>query len=65
LLGIGLGPYCVGLVSDASNGDLGHAILSINWVAVPIAILLLIIVVRGRADTARVVDRARRAGEVI
>lgn len=42
ILGLGIGPYVVGLLSDAT-GDLRFAMLSINWVAVPIVVLMVLI----------------------
>lgn len=33
IFGLGIGPYAVGVISDANHGNLGAAILSINWVA--------------------------------
>ncbi|MDB5717183.1 MAG: transporter, partial [Sphingomonas bacterium] len=38
LLGLGMGPYVVGIVSDRNGGDLGAAIVSINWGAPIIAL---------------------------
>ena len=32
LLGQGLGPYAVGIVSDRNGGDLGQAMIAVNWV---------------------------------
>jgi MFS family permease len=64
IFGLGTGPYLVGMISDAT-GDLGTAILSVNWVAIPIVILLLVLLTRIRKDEALIVDRARSAGEPI
>lgn len=56
--GMGIGPYVVGLISDAT-GDLRTAMLSINIVAVPIAVLILAISRRAHRDEAALLDRAR------
>ena len=65
IFGLGIGPYLVGLVSDATGGDLGAAILSVNWVAIPIVILLLVLAARVRKDEGLMLERARAAGEPI
>lgn len=65
IFGVGIGPYQVGMVSDATGGDLRTAILSTNWVAVPIVILLLALAARVQKDEASMVARARAAGEPI
>jgi MFS family permease len=65
LLGQGLGPYVVGIVSDRNGGDLARAIMSINLVAPVIVLLLVIVMRRYRTDEASVLDRARRGGEEI
>ena len=64
IFGLGIGPYAVGMISDAS-GDLGFAILSINWVAPIIVILLLILATRVTRDEAAILPRARAAGEPV
>jgi MFS family permease len=63
ITGLGIGPYWVGMVSDANHGDLGTAIISINWVAVPIVVLLIVMALRVRKDEALVIERAQGAGE--
>ncbi|RJT21202.1 MFS transporter [Chakrabartia godavariana] len=63
ILGLGTGPYVVGLISDATGGDLGTAILSINWVSPVIVVLLLIIATRAQRDEDGLLVRARAAGE--
>ncbi|WP_068074688.1 MFS transporter [Novosphingobium lentum] len=65
IFGLGIGPYLVGMISDAGGGDLGHAIRTINWVAVPIVVLLVVLGLTVRRDEGRVVERARAAGEGI
>lgn len=57
ILGMGIGPYAVGLISDAT-GNLRNAMLSINVVAVPIVILLLVIARRSARDEAALTARA-------
>lgn len=64
ITGLGMGPYIVGMVSDAT-GNLGHAILTVNWVAIPIVVMLVILALRVRRDHAGLTDRARSAGEPI
>jgi MFS family permease len=59
ILGLGIGPYLVGLVSDAT-GDLGFAIRSINWVAPAIVALLLVIARRARGDERALLERDSR-----
>lgn len=64
ILGLGIGPYLVGLISDAT-GDLGTAILSINLVSPVIIVLLLVIATRAQRDEDGLLDRARAAGEPV
>jgi MFS transporter, Spinster family, sphingosine-1-phosphate transporter len=65
IIGLGTGPYVVGMVSDANGGNLGEAILTINWVAPVIVVLLVVIGLRIRLDEGLVVERARAAGEKV
>ena len=65
LLGLGMGPYFVGIVSDRNGGDLGQAIISINVVAPVIVVILIYVLFRINRDEASVIDRARAAGESI
>jgi len=65
IFGLGTGPYLVGMVSDATGGDLRIAILSASCVAVPIVILLLILARRISKDEALMLERARAAGEPV
>jgi MFS family permease len=65
IIGLGIGPYAVGLVSDATHGDLATAILSVNWVAPPIVIMLVILALRVNRDQASLLDRTRAAGEKV
>lgn len=65
IIGLGTGPYAVGMISDARGGDLGAAILSINWVAPLLILLLLILLLRVERDHASLLPRARSAGEAV
>ena len=65
LFGIGIGPFVVGMISDATGGNLGAAILSINWVAPPIVVMLIALVLRVRRDEEGLLERARRGGEAL
>jgi MFS family permease len=65
IIGLGLGPYAVGLISDRNGGDLGAAILSLFWLSPPIALLTFFLVLRFPRDEALVIARAREAGENI
>jgi len=65
LLGLGMGPYFVGIVSDRLHGDLGRAIISINVVWLPILICLFIVLFRVNRDETTVLDRARAGGEQV
>lgn len=64
IIGLGMGPYCVGLIADVT-GDLRFAMLSVLFVA-PVTIGLLIYSARRLpAVEASVIARARIAGETI
>ena len=65
LLGQGLGPYAVGIVSDQNGGDLAQAVMSINAVSPVIVIILIIVLIRYRKDEASVLERARAGGEAV
>ncbi|MFC3443620.1 MFS transporter [Sphingobium rhizovicinum] len=65
IFGLGIGPYAVGMISDARGGDLGGAILSINWVAPLLVLLLLALLRRVERDHASLLHRARSAGEAV
>lgn len=65
ILGLGIGPYAVGLISDANGGDLGRAILSINAVSPVIVVLLLWMASRAQRDEEGLIARARAAGETV
>ena len=65
LLGLGIGPYLVGMVADQNGGDLSQAIISVNVVCPFIVLLLLVVLVRYRRDEASILDRARLGGEEV
>jgi MFS transporter, Spinster family, sphingosine-1-phosphate transporter len=65
IFGLGIGPFVVGMISDANGGNLARAILDINWVAPVIVVLLLILARRANRDENLVLMRARRAGEIV
>jgi MFS family permease len=65
LVGQGIGPYAVGLMSDRNGGDLAAAILSLYWLAIPILVLAAFAIWRYRIDEPQVLARARAAGEQI
>ncbi len=65
ILGLGIGPYVVGLIADAKGGQLAPAILSINWVAPLIIMLLIGLGLRVQRDESGLMQRARDAGEPI
>ncbi|WEK48282.1 MAG: MFS transporter [Candidatus Andeanibacterium colombiense] len=65
LLGLGMGPYFVGIVADRTKGDFGTAIMSINFVAPIIVVLLAIVFFRIVKDENSMMDRARSGGEAV
>jgi MFS transporter, Spinster family, sphingosine-1-phosphate transporter len=60
IIGLGIGPYLVGLISDAT-GDLRMAMLCVNAAAIPIVVLMLLIAKRAQRDEAGLLDRAGQA----
>ena len=64
ILGLGLGPYAVGLMSDIS-GDLGGSILRMFWLSPVIVLLTLYAIKRLPRDEDSIVARARAAGEPV
>jgi MFS transporter, Spinster family, sphingosine-1-phosphate transporter len=65
IVGLGIGPYAVGLISDVNGGDLGSAILSVIWLS-PLLVLLTIWLIRKiPKDEASLLARARAAGEAV
>ena len=65
LLGLGMGPYLVGIISDQNGGDLGEAIGTLLWMALPITLILLFILTRINRDESTMLERARAAGEPV
>jgi len=65
LLGLGMGPYFVGIVSDKNGGDLAEAITSLNVVGPVIVVILLFVLTRINRDESTVLDRARAGGEPV
>jgi MFS family permease len=63
LLGLGMGPYFVGIVSNRNGGDLGQAIISINWIVPATLLCLVIVLFIVNRDEASIRDRARAGGE--
>jgi MFS family permease len=62
VLGLGIGPYMVGLISDVS-GDLQSAMMS-TLLAIPLILILATIAFRAvPALETSLLDRAHRAGE--
>jgi MFS family permease len=65
LLGLGMGPYFVGIVSDRNGGDLAQAIISVNVVSPVIIVVLLILLTRINRDESTLLARAREGGEPV
>jgi MFS family permease len=65
IVGVGLGPYAVGLMSDISHGDLGTSILRLYWLGPVLIVLILLLLRRLPRDEASMLDRARAAGEEV
>lgn len=65
LLGLGMGPYFVGIVSDRNGGDLGTAIISINVVWPAVLLCLFTVLWRINKEEATVLERARAGGEPV
>jgi MFS transporter, Spinster family, sphingosine-1-phosphate transporter len=63
IFGLGIGPFAVGMISDARGGNLAAAILDINWVAPVIVLMLAVLARRAKRDEESTVQRARDAGE--
>jgi MFS family permease len=45
IIGLGTGPYAIGLVSDVNGGRMGEAILSVYWLA-PVLVILIVVLIR-------------------
>ena len=65
VLGLGMGPYFVGIVSDKLQGDLGRAIISVNVVVPVIVLILLYLLTRINRDESLIRERARAGGEPV
>ncbi len=65
IFGLGTGPYAVGMISDSNGGNLSAAILSINWVAPAIVVMLVMLATCVRRDEDEILKRARRGGEAV
>ena len=65
IFGMGLGPYATGLINDTQGKGLGHALVSLYWVAPIIILFAVLAVMYFSRDKATVVERARAAGEDI
>jgi MFS family permease len=65
LLGLGMGPYLVGIIADRNGGDLGKAIMSVNVVAPAVLICLFIVLLRIGKDESTILERARAGGEKV
>jgi len=65
LLGLGMGPYFVGIVSDKNGGDLAIGITSLNVVGPVIVVILLYVMTRINRDESTVIERARAGGEAV
>jgi MFS family permease len=64
IIGLGLGPFAVGLMSDITN-DLAVSILNLYWLSPAIAGLTVLLVIRTPRDEMRLLDTARKAGEQV
>ena len=62
IIGLSLGPFAVGLMSDITN-DLGQSILNLYWLSPFIAAMAVLLIVRAPKDEASLLARARSAGE--
>ena len=65
ILGLGIGPFVVGMISDANGGNLAAAILAINWVAPAIVLMLVVLALRVKRDEEAVLQHARHGGEAV
>jgi MFS family permease len=63
VIGLGTGPYAVGLMSDLNGGDLASAILNLYWIGPLIVLLIVAAIRRLPKDEALLVGRASQAGE--
>lgn len=65
IIGVGLGPFAVGLMSDISHHDLAGSILNLYWLSPIIALLVVFLIVRLPREEETLLDRARMAGEAV
>jgi MFS family permease len=65
ILGLGLGPYSVGLISDLNGGDLGSAILSLYWIGPLIVLCTVGVIWQLPRHEAAMLERVREAGEAV
>ena len=65
IVGLGIGPYAVGLISDLNGGDIAAAIRMIFWIAPVIGCLTIYATLKFPGDAESVLDRARAAGETV
>ncbi|HEX7760847.1 MAG TPA: MFS transporter [Caulobacteraceae bacterium] len=65
IIGLGLGPFAVGLMSDISHHDIAGSILNLYWLSPFIALLVVFLIVKLPKEEASLIDRARAAGEEI
>ena len=63
VVGLGLGPFAVGLMSDLSNHDLAGSILNLYWLSPLIVGLVVFLIIRAPLVEASLIERARAAGE--
>jgi MFS family permease len=63
IVGLGLGPYAVGLMSDVNGGDLGAAIMNLYWLAPILVALTVVLIWRLPRDERTMHARAQAAGE--
>jgi MFS family permease len=64
IVGLGLGPFLVGLISDRT-GSLGKGVLAIYWLSPVIWVFMVIaLITLPKAEASRL-ERARAAGEPI
>jgi MFS transporter, Spinster family, sphingosine-1-phosphate transporter len=61
IIGLGCGPYLVGMMSD-TIGDLRTAMLCINAAAAPIVLLMMVVARTAQRDEAELLARAGNAG---
>lgn len=65
IVGLGTGPYLIGLMSDINGGDIASAILTLYWLSPVLVILTIALIFAFPRHEAAMLDRARAAGEPI